>query len=566
MDKLNAFIATLPSIEHLSLQDWAWALLYFSGAVITLMLVRTFLMLAGRVFGFYHPKFYRYFPHLPWRPVHKILITILLWKERCFSIGKKATGGFASTIETFALRYKSGQLLLGRAYGFGMGLLQPIGLSVSKHIFILAATGSGKTIALITMLSTWTNSVFLIDPKGQVTRALAFLDWRKWFVIDPYHLTGRASASFNAFDCIEAAVKREGDESAAVLWASRIAYALIVTPSGSRTPYFYDVARAFLTGLILHIYTEHPKSEWHLPYVRKLIVEGYRVYNKDGTEETKGTEAHDLLLSMMAKNTAFDGAISGAAAAMTKASGETGGNLWSTLQDQTRFLDLPNVAAVLMKTSLPLSALKTRGDVVLSFVAPVSSIRQELAPLARLLTNMSAYTFEAVEERNGTCLTMVDELPSQGYNETFLTTLAVGRSQGQLLVAIAQNIGQMKSVYPKDYASFIGETDAVLWMGGNHPETNNMLSNLLGKKTIVEKDRDSGRKTYRDVDVMDAEQVRRFLNSGRIIVTRTGGRASRLMNEPYFKALPVWAYSPDPDHKEALLRRFTRWCCVGTSQ
>ena len=43
-----------------------------------------------------------------------------------------------------------------------------------------------------------------------------------------------------------------------------------------------------------------------------------------------------------------------------------------------------------------------------------------------------------------------------------------------------------------------------------------------------------------------------------MIVTRAGGRALRLMNEPYFKALPVWAYDPDPDHREAFLRRVMR--------
>lgn len=297
-----------------------------------------------------------------------------------------------------------------------------------------------------------------------------------------------------------------------------------------------------------------------MPFVRTLIVEGIKVYDDEGQEETKGNEAHNLLLHMMAKNKAFGGAISGAAAALMKASGETGGNLWSTLQDQTRFLDLPAVCAILKETSLPLSALKTRNDVVLSLTAPLLSIKQELAPLARLLTNMISYTFEDVKEMNGTCLSMIDELPSQGYNETFLTTLAIGRSQGQLLVGAAQNMGQMKSVYPKDYGTFIGEADAVLWMGSAHIETTEMLSRILGKKNIIEKDRYSGRKSYREVDVMDADQIRRFLNpkSQNLIITRAGERALKLKNDPYYQALPVTKYMADPDHKETFLRRVSR--------
>ena len=62
------------------------------------------------------------------------------------------------------------------------------------------------------------------------------------------------------------------------------------------------------------------------------------------------------------------------------------------------------------------------------------------------------------------------------------------------------------------------------------------------------------------VEVMSAEQAGRFLDpgSGRMIVTFVGARAAVLVNDPYYKALPVYSYAADPDHKEALLRRITR--------
>jgi hypothetical protein len=52
---------------------------------------------------------------------------------------------------------------------------------------------------------------------------------------------------------------------------------------------------------------------------------------------------------------------------------------------------------VLTGQSTFLSAeLKTRDDLVVSFVAPVGAIREELAPFARLLTNTIAHTFETL--------------------------------------------------------------------------------------------------------------------------------------------------------------------------
>jgi len=263
----------------------------------------------------------------------------------------------------------------------------------------------------------------------------------------------------------------------------------------------------------------------------------------------------------MQDNPAFDGAIVGAASAMASASGQTGGNVRSTLQEQTKWLDIPAVKNVLRSTTLPLSELKTRDDVVFSLTAPVLSIREELAPLCRLLTNMTAYTFEAITKKKGQCLTIVDELPSQGYNETLEIMLAVARSYGQTVLGISQNIELMKKTYPKSWSMFSAEADAVYWLATNSNDTANHLAyQTLGRKTHVLTDRYTGEKSYREADVMDADQVKRFLSPGsdNLIVTRAGLRALKLKNEPYFKALPVWKYAADPAHRETFLRRIMR--------
>ena len=138
--------------------------------------------------------------------------------------------------------------------------------------------------------------------------------------------------------------------------------------------------------------------------------------------------------------------------------------------------------------------------------------------------------------------------------------LAVARSYGQTVLGISQNIELMKKTYPKSWATFTGEADAVFWMATNHDDTATHLSQILGKKSHVEKDNYTGRKNYREVAVMDADQIKRFLSpdSGNLIVTRAGMRALKLKSEPYFKALPVWKYAADPDHKEIFWRKISR--------
>lgn len=533
----------------------AWAI----DLAVYLFVLRTVLTYLGRKAGLSHPDHYHRWPRVPWRMAFKAWLALKRWHERVFQMGKRSTGGFAGVLATLTLMYRPGFLILGRAYAWGLGLLQPIGVKVERHLFMYAMTGAGKTTSLITLISLWRNSVFCIDPKAQITNALFAHDWRTWYVLDPYGISNAISACFNAIDCLKDAVKRDGS-GAAVLLAMRIAQALIVTPAGSRSPYFTDTARGFLTGLILHVLTWHDEADDNLPFIRDLIVRGYQVFDENGECISTDDEAHELLLRQMMKNPAFDGAIIGAAAAMMSASRETGGNVRSTLQEQTKWLDIPPVRAILRSTTLPLSQLKTRKDVALSVTAPVLSVREELSPLCRLLTNMIAYTFEAVPEKNGQCLTVLDELPSQGHNETLEVMLAVARSYGLTVLGISQNTELMEKAYPKSWGMFSGEADAVFWMATNHERTAQHLSQILGKKTLVAKDRYTGRKAYREVSVMDPDQVKRFLSpdSGHLIVTRAGGRALKLMHAPYYKALPVWKYAADPAHRETLLRRIVR--------
>ncbi len=530
--------------------------------VVSVNVMRFFAIYLLRELGLYSPAQYHNWSHyVPWRFFYRIWLKLADFYEFVFLLGKRGnTGGFASWLQTLSLLYTSEKIHLGRAMAFGVGLLQPIGIRISRHALFVAMTGSGKTTALISMIALFKGSVFFIDPKAQIVGALATHDKkRKWFVLDPHGISDIESACFNVFDCIKEAMKREG-ESAAVLWAMRVAEAIVATPPNS-TQYFYEVSRQFLAGLILHVLTFHDEEHHNLCVVRDLIVNGYRLFDEYGEEQTQETEPHELMLRMMADNPAYDGFIAGAVSSLKSASGDTGGNVRSTLQEQTKWLDIPDVRAVIKSSSFSLSDLKTRRDMVLAFTAPLSSLREELSRFSRLLTNMTYYTFEAVKDKNGQCLTVIDELPSQGYNPTLEVMLAAGRSMGQTLVGVIQNIELLFKNYPKSAKTFIGEADFCAWLGGNHPDNAELLSKLLDKKTIIERDRRTGHKTRREVDVMTSDQVRRYLDPEtlRLIVTRASGRALRLLNDPYYKALPVWMYAPDPEHGDQFYRKITRF-------
>ncbi|XOV77459.1 MAG: type IV secretory system conjugative DNA transfer family protein [Aestuariibacter sp.] len=527
--------------------------------VFTCFVVKSLLLGLLRKFGLYSPNLYQALPSVfpYWRNVYRLKMLFDRFRETIFRFGKYPTAGFASALATMTLMYDCNKVILGRAWWAGIGLIQPVGVTIQRHIMAYAMTGAGKTTWLITLLALYSGSACIIDPKGQITDALSLNDSREWVTYYPYD--PEKSAQWIPLDDIKAAMQREG-EDAAVKWAQRLSESLIVTPSGSKVPFFADTARGYMTGLILHVLSAHTEDAHTLPFAYQLITHGYRVYNDDGSLESTPEAAREILDQRLLNNPAFYGSVAESASAFINASGDTKGSLVATLLDQLKWLALPSVKYMLSATTKPLSEAKTRDDVVFSFVTPVLSLREELRPLFRAFTNFVNYTFEAVQQKKGQCLFIIDEIQAMGYNATLEVALPVARSYGLSVVAIAQDREGMKSSYPKTFGSFEGNADVVLFMATNHPDNYNYVSEALGKRTHIQIDPRTGKKSYRESEVMTPDQVKRFLSpdTGNLIAIRAGARALRLKIAPYFNELPVTAYVADPDHREPILRKVSR--------
>ena len=522
---------------------------------------KTLLTALLRAVGLSSPNHYHRWPRvLPWRSPLKLKMALSRWVEFVFTARKRATGGFASVLSSLTEMYKPGQVFLGLAWVWGFKLYQPLGLSIRTHMLIIAQSGAGKSVMLMSMLALWQGSAFVIDPKGELWCRLgrAMSRTKQVVVLSPYH--PELSGQVNPFDCLHRAFEQHG-ESVAIQWAARIGLAFIETPPGSKQPFFTDAARGYLIALILFVYVTFPQEQHHLGTVRDLIVRGLRVFNEDGSLETTPEEARALLHKMMLECPHFSDAIAGGAVAFINAGAETMGNLFSTLQERTKILDIPSIRYLLSGTTRPLHELKTCNDYVLFIEAPATSIRGELKDLFRLMTNLVIYTFESEPKKNGQCLIVCEELNAQGHNEALEAALPVLRSMGGSFIGVTQDVQALRAEYPKTHLAFIGNADITLWLASSHPDNLKQLHQILGKASVVETDPDTGRKTYRMVDVLTEEQIGRFLSpaSGNVIATRSGKRALRLKLDPYFKALPVTAYDPDPDQRETLLRRISRW-------
>jgi hypothetical protein len=563
---LSSYPDVLPFWEWLVVQpvfvQVAVGMIVFLALWLGLFIFKNVLIALLRQFGLSTPTLYGHFPTLPWRSVMRVKMRLGAWIDHVFTISKHSSGGFSSVVSTLTNTFDKGKIPLGLPWAWGVKTYQTVGLEIKTHLMLVAQSGAGKSVWIKTAAAQWQNSLFAIDPKNELNRdVLAHKSSHQVVVLRPYG--DGSTGQLNPFDCLREAFER-GGESQAIRWAYRIGKSFIETPVGSKNPFFTDTTRGYLVGLILFVESHFPPSQKHLGTVRQLIVHGLPRPQQDSTDDNVDDEmshdTHGYLHELMIMTDVFSGAIAGAAAPFITSGKEVYGNLQATLQERTKVLDIPSVAYMFKDTTRPIRELKTHRDYSLTLDCSVTSIKEELQDAVRLIINMIVYTFEAEPTKNGQCLMILDEFNACGYNSCIESSMPVLRSQGLSAVPAIQDLEGLQAAYPKTYLSFIGNSDATVWMSSSHPKNLGQLSSILGKKTLVEKDSFTGRKSYREVDVATPEQLGRFLSTEthHMIVTRAGKRALRLFLDPHYKALPVWQYSPDPDHKEALFRRLVR--------
>lgn len=501
-----------------------------------------------RPLGLWHPAWFRYWLWFPWRFVAAILLSYWRWFEEVFRLGQRATGGWAGIIAILIMVYRPGQIYLGRLRLCGFTGYQPIGINGPRHFAMVAGAGAGKTTLLMTILGLWRGNRLVIDPKGQISRSIGAAPGQQLAILDPDGLIeGVASDCWNYFDIL-AWVEDVWGLDKVVKFAMKASAALI-TQDNHHQPFWAEVSRNFLTGLILFVYVTQPKEKRNLLTVRQFLMQGYG-----------GVDGFKYLLQDMISHDAFDGAIANRASEIARYDPEEVGKYLSSAQQQTGWLDLPSIRAISQYSTFNLADLK-QGHLDLRLSASVGSIRGELSSWVRLMIVTALDLFEAIPGKmKDPCLFAIDEMPSIGAIAGLAAAAPVMRSYGVRLLVITQDIELLRKTYPKEWGGFLGNAEAVWWMGTNHSETAQHLSKTLGCHCLA-----AGQEGRSDQErpLMDTDQIQLFLDPDRhnMIITRFGKRPMMLKNGPFFEELPVWLYQPDPDFTESPLRRFGRYLC-----
>jgi type IV secretion system protein VirD4 len=358
-------------------------------------------------------------------------------------------------------------LLVGRTLTWPHTLLRYDG---EAHVLTLAPTGAGKGIGcVIPNLLVYPGSVLVTDPKGEnyeVTAARRRQMGQRVLALDPFGLVGGA-ACFNPLDALDPASPGVVDDAAA------LAELLVVRePRESAESLFWaEEAKALLAGLMLHIVSSEPPQ-------RRVLATAWEYLSLPGRSLTR-------LWTSMEKSLALHGAVARAGARLRQKADRVRSGILAQAQSQTHFLESPQLAAAMQRSTFTFSELKT-GRLSLYLIVPpdrIESCRRWLRLIVGCALQAVMRTHSPRARPGERVLFLLDEFPALGRMPPLERAVALARGYGALCWLLAQDLTQLEMLYPGSWSTFVANAGVVQAFGTNDVETATYLSTMLGTTT-----------------------------------------------------------------------------------
>lgn len=346
----------------------------------------------------------------------------------------------------------------------------------SGMICTIAQSGAGKTTSsLIPACLTFSGSMFVIDPKGELYRETAARrrsQGQAVYCFDPFGVTGDEAATFNPLDMLDP----EKDD--AITESLRLTKTLIEQPKeAGENKHFYDEASALLRAVILHIRTASEyEGRRHLGTVNEML-----------------SNINDLLFEMELSSKC-SGVISRTAKRFRNKEERERSSCISTAQSNlTEIFDDPRVVKSLSSSSFDFADLKLsaigegKGSTV--YVVIPEHYLGAYGRLLRLIVNSAMEAMYKTKDPMNPdrlkprtpVLFLLEEFAHLGKLDALESGAGIARGSEVRLWIVLQNLSQIERNYGKHAVeTFIANTGALEAFGINDNETAEYLSKKIG--------------------------------------------------------------------------------------
>jgi len=371
---------------------------------------------------------------------------------------------FATKKEVAPLTRAASGLLVGRD-SLSNKLLRYDG---PAHLLTMAPTRTGKGVGtIIPNLLTADRSVICIDPKGENAKIAgrAREKFGPVYVLDPFAVTGMASAAFNPLDQLDPAGLDAAED------AATLADALVYDDPGTAgEAHWNEEAKALIGGLVLHIAATESRDRRTLATLRDNL--------------TLAPEAFAALLKAMQASPAAGGLVARAANRHLGKSDREAAGVLSAAQRHTHFLDSPRMTAVLGRSDFRFADLKARTATVF-LVLPPDRLSTYSRWLRLLVTQSLIDMARASGKPPAPVLYLLDEFAALGHLAPVERAMGLMAGYGVQLWPILQDVHQLRATYGQRAGTFLSNAGVLQVFGVNDQDSARLVSDLLGQGTAV---------------------------------------------------------------------------------
>lgn len=383
-----------------------------------------------------------------------------------------------------------------------------LGLDSTKHrrslnVLVIGGSGAAKTRSYVlpNILEANTNYV-ITDPKSEVLLATGNHLKSLGYEIRVLNLVNLSqSDGYNPFRYIR-------DEKDALKLVTNLIQA--TTPKGSQSsdPFWEKSETALLQAIILLLHEEAPKYEQNFSMVMRVLE-----YAQAKEEDEEYVSPLDMLFSALEIEKPDSVAVR-QYKVFKQAGGKTAKSILVSAAVRLAAFNLPQIKAITDHDDMDLCTLGEKKVALYAVIPDNDSTFNFLVSLLYSQVFQTLY-YSADQVHHGLLPRHVhlilDEFAAMPLPD-FTRELATMRSRNISASTIIQNMAQIKSLYKDDWETIPGNSDTILYLGGNEQSIHKYISEMLGKATI-------DTKTHGETKGRSGSYSTNFQMSGRELLT-----------------------------------------------
>ena len=383
-----------------------------------------------------------------------------------------------------------------------------LGLDSKKHrrslnVLVIGGSGAAKTRSYVlpNVLEANTNYV-ITDPKSEVLLATGGYLKSQGYDVRVLNLVNlEESDGYNPFRYLR-------DEKDVLKLVNNLIQATTPKESKSSDPFWEKSETALLQAIILMLFQEAPEYEQNFSMVMKVLE--YAEVKEDDEEHVSPL---DMLFAKLEKEKPNSVAVR-QYKVFKLAAGKTAKSILVSTAVRLAAFNLPQIKAITDHDDMDLYTL---GEKKVALYAVIPDNDTTFNFLVSLLYSQAfqALYYSADQIHHGALPQHVhfvlDEfaaMPLPG----FTRELATMRSRNISASTIIQNMAQIKELYKDSWETIPGNSDSILYLGGNESSTHEYISKMLGKATI-------DTKTHGETKGRSGSWSTNFQMSGRELLT-----------------------------------------------